>query len=104
MGEHSVKISTLLVASLLTIQLSITARAQVTVDITKITCRQFLTGRVVPTKSIALWFSGYYSGKRGATTIDMGTIRPNAEKVRDYCGLNQDDTVMKAIETTLGSK
>ena len=98
------KISTLLAASLLTLLLSITAHAQVTVDITKITCRQFLTGRLVPTKSIALWFSGYYSGKSGATMIDMGTIRPNAEKVRDYCALNQDETVMKAVEATFGAK
>ena len=78
------------------------ADAQVTVDITKITCRQFLTGRLVPTKSIALWFSGYYAGKRGATQIDMGAIRPNAEKVQDYCGLHQDETVMNAAATVLG--
>jgi hypothetical protein len=36
--------------------------------------------------------------------IDMGTIRVNAEKVRDYCTLNQDETVMKAVEAALGTK
>ena len=98
------KIPTFWAASLLTLFLTMTAHAQVTVDITKITCRQFLTGRVVSTKSIAIWFSGYYNGKRGATMIDMGTIRPNAEKVRDYCALNQDETVMKAVEAALATK
>jgi acid stress chaperone HdeB len=98
------KTQVVMAASLLTLHLSTFAHAQVTVDITKITCRQFLAGRMVPTKSIALWFSGYYSGKRGATMIDMGTIRVNAEKVRDYCTLNQDETVMKAVEAALGTK
>jgi thioredoxin reductase (NADPH) len=31
---------------------------QVTVDITKITCRQFLIGNLIPTNSMSLWFSG----------------------------------------------
>ena len=98
------KIPTLWAASLLTLFLTMTAQAQVTVDITKITCRQFLIGRVVSAKSIAIWFNGYYNGKRGATMIDLGTLRPNAEKVRDYCALNQDETVMKAVEAALGTK
>jgi acid stress chaperone HdeB len=104
MEGRSMKFPAFWAASLLGLSLTVTAHAQVTVDITKITCRQFLTGRVVSTKSIAIWFSGYYSGKRGATTIDMGTIRPNAEKVKDYCALNQDETVMKAVEAALATK
>jgi acid stress chaperone HdeB len=103
-GEDAMKIRVFLFCALLALVLPATARAQVTVDITKITCRQFLTGRVVPTKTIAIWFSGYYNGKSGNTMIDMGTIRPNAEKVRDYCALHQDETVMKAAEATLGAK
>jgi acid stress chaperone HdeB len=83
---------------------SATAHAQVTVDITKITCRQFLIGRVVPTGSIALWFSGYYNGKQDVTLVDMGTLRSNAEKIKDACRLHQDDTVMKTVESVLAQK
>jgi acid stress chaperone HdeB len=83
---------------------SATAHAQVTVDITKITCRQFLIGRVVPTKSIALWFSGYYNGKQHVTVVDMGTLRSNAEKIKDACRLHQDDTVMKTVESVFAQK
>jgi acid stress chaperone HdeB len=78
------------------------APAQVTVDITKITCRQFLAGKVVPTKSIALWFSGYYNGKAGNTQIDLGQMRPNASKVEDYCALHQDETVKNAVTAVFG--
>lgn len=84
--------------SLLTLLLPTMVHAQVSIDVMKITCRQFLTGRMLPTKSMALWFSGYYSGKRGATIINAGDVKPNADKVEDYCGLHQDETVMNAVE------
>jgi acid stress chaperone HdeB len=76
--------------------------AQVTVDITKITCRQFLIGNLIPTNSMSLWFSGYYSGKRGETLIELEAIQPKVEKVKDYCRQHQDTEVMKAVEILFG--
>ena len=90
--------------ALLILALPAIVHAQVTVDITKITCRQFLIGNIAPTKSIAIWFSGYYSGKRNATTIEMSAVEPNADKVELYCGLHQDEMLMKAIEDVFGVK
>jgi hypothetical protein len=81
------------------------ANAQLTLDITKVTCRQYLIGAFeIPTRSMTLWFSGYYHGKRNATTVDIGSIEPNASKLEDYCGGHQDETVMKAIEAVFGVK
>ncbi len=78
------------------------APAQVTIDVAQITCRQFLLDKVAPTKSIALWLSGYYNGKRGNTVIDAGAMERNADKVQDYCRLNLDITVMQAVEKVFG--
>ena len=78
------------------------AQAQVTIDVSQITCRQFLLDKVAPTKSIALWLSGYYNGKRGNTVIDAGATERNADKVEDYCRLNLDITVMQAVEKVFG--
>lgn len=80
------------------------ARAQLTLDVTKITCREFLIGRVIPTDTIAIWFSGYYNGKRNTTTLDLSAVKPNAEKVKDYCALNLDETVMNAVTAVFGIK
>jgi acid stress chaperone HdeB len=91
-------------ATLLMMLFPAAVHAQVTVDITKITCRQYLIGNIVPTKSMAIWFSGYYSGKRGATMIEMSAVEPNADKVELYCGLHQDEMLMKAIEDVFGVK
>jgi acid stress chaperone HdeB len=81
---------------------SATARAQVTIDIAKITCKQFLLDSVAPTKSVALWLSGYYNGKHGNTVIDAGAMQRSADKVEDYCRMNLDMTVMDAVEAALG--
>jgi acid stress chaperone HdeB len=81
-------------------------RAQVTIDVAKITCGQFLAYRIADPKEIALWLSGYFTGKRGGTTlIDTQELKNNYEQVRSYCLVHQDTTVMQAAETLLtGSK
>jgi acid stress chaperone HdeB len=78
------------------------AHAQMTVDVSKITCKQFLLDKVAPTKSVAIWLSGYYNGKRGNTVIDLADTEQKADKVGDYCRLNLDMTVMDAVQKTLG--
>src|SRR5580658_7892488 len=75
--------------------------AQVTVDVAKITCKQFLLDTVAPTKSVAMWLSGYYHGKHGGTVVDFGALQREADKVEDYCRLNLDMTVMDAVEGAL---
>jgi acid stress chaperone HdeB len=78
-----------------------TGQAQVTVDVAKITCKQFLLDAVAPTKSVAMWLSGYYHGKHSGTVVDFGALQREADKVEDYCRLNLDMTVMDAVEHAL---
>lgn len=91
------------IASLMVLSLA-AAHAQVTVDITKVTCREFLIGKIVSTKSIAIWFSGYYHGKRGATMMELSGVEKDADKLEDYCALHQDEMLTKAIEGMFGVK
>jgi hypothetical protein len=81
------------------------ARAQVSVDVAKITCRQLFFDKLISPneKSLALWLSGYYSAKRNNTVIDLGALAKNVDKVEDYCRMNEDLTVMDAVTKTLGS-
>jgi acid stress chaperone HdeB len=94
----------LLSAALLMLLFPMAANAQLTLDITKVTCRQYLIGNLIPTRSMTLWLSGYFHGKRDAKTVDVGSIEPNASKLEGYCGGHQDETVMKAIEAVFGVK
>ena len=43
-------------------------QAQVTIDITKITCNEFPAGQLTDSRSLAIWLNGYVNGTRGKTT------------------------------------
>ena len=46
------------------------AQAQVTIDITKITCHEFLYGQLTDSNTLGIWLNGYVNGARGKTLID----------------------------------
>ena len=75
---------------------------QVTIDVAKISCRQFLLDTVAPTKSVALWLSGYYNGKRGTTIFERGDMTTNVDKLEMYCRKHHDTPVMDAAKAVLG--
>ena len=77
------------------------ARAQVMLDVSKITCGQFVTYKVTNPKYLAVWLSGFHHGKSGDTTVDMQTLVANADKLVEYCLKNQDVPMMQAAETIL---
>jgi len=78
------------------------SRAQITIDATKLSCKDFLTETVVAPDKISYWLSGYYNGKRQNTDLNVTALRDYVNKMWDYCLHNQDATVMKAAETLLG--
>ena len=78
------------------------AHAQVTVDVAKITCDQFTLYRITDPQNIAIWISGYYHGKRNTTTVDTQLLNSVLQKVKDYCNLKPQDTVMHAVEAVYG--
>jgi acid stress chaperone HdeB len=79
-------------------------RAQVTLDVAKVTCEQLRTYKITRPENIAIWLSGYYHGKRGDTTLETQTLTANARKLQTYCGRNPQMTVMQAVETLFGKE
>jgi acid stress chaperone HdeB len=77
------------------------AHGQVTIDVAKITCDQYLLFKVTDPRNITLWLSGYYHGKRGITLVDQQALRDNEDKVKDYCRGHLDMPVMQVVETLL---
>jgi acid stress chaperone HdeB len=80
------------------------AQAQVTVDVTKINCDQFVHHKISEPRLIAAWLSGYYNAKRNNRVIDLQTFEENMSKVMNYCSdeKNFNVPVMKAVERVLG--
>lgn len=78
------------------------AAAQVTLDVSKITCDQFTLYKITDPQNIAIWLSGYYHGQRNSTTVDTQQLAGNLKKIKDYCNLRPQETVMKAVESVFG--
>ena len=76
--------------------------AQTTIDVAKITCEQLVLMKVADPDHIAIWLSGYYSGKRNTTAIDVEQLKETARKVRSYCLYNKG-TVMEAVESQMAT-
>jgi hypothetical protein len=96
------KSASILIAFLI---LGTSAQAQTTVDVAKITCRQFLLGHVGgSTRSVANWLSGFYNGKRGNTVIEVESMQKNVHDLERYCRKNHDMPVMDAAKSALGAE
>jgi acid stress chaperone HdeB len=78
------------------------AHAQVTLDVSKITCDQFTLYKITDPQNIAIWLSGYYHGQRNTTTVDTQQLAGNLQKIKDYCNLHTQETVMRAVESVFG--
>jgi HdeA/HdeB family len=97
------RISSIRLAALLLL-LTGPATAQMTVDVAKITCRQYLFDRTFSPRApmIANWLSGYFNGQKNNTVVDLGVMAKNKDKVEDYCRMNQDVTLIEAAKNALG--
>jgi len=65
--------------------LAASAQAQMTVDVTKINCDQFVHHKISEPRLISAWLSGYYNAKRNNRVIDLQTFEENMSKVTNYC-------------------
>jgi acid stress chaperone HdeB len=82
------------------------ARAQVTVDVSKITCEQYLAFKVADPRDIAIWLSGYYHGRQGSTMFEPQRLKSNAEKLQTACfqRVNSNAPVMEVIQKLFGDQ
>jgi len=79
--------------------------AQGVVDMSRVTCEQML--RATPNSiDAAIWFSGYYNGRRNNTVLDLGNFRNNAEIIVEECRTNPNRTLMQTVSalTSRGKK
>jgi acid stress chaperone HdeB len=79
------------------------ARAQVMLDVSKITCDQFAGYKITNPQNIAIWLSGYYNGKRGNTVFDIQKLLADTKTLERYCLQNPQAPVMNAAETVFGA-
>ena len=77
------------------------ARAQVTLDVSKITCEQFRLYKIADPRDIALWINGYVNGQRKNTVLDTQKLKDHFDKLKDYCVLNPTLSIFEATQKVL---
>lgn len=82
----------------------IPADAQVTIDVSKVTCEQFWFRKVANPDKVAIWLSGFYNGKSGNTVIDTQKLESTTKDITEYCRTNLNLTVMQATEAVMARK
>jgi acid stress chaperone HdeB len=80
------------------------ARAQETIDVSKITCDEFLAGKVADSRSVTIWLSGYYNGMRNNTVLDVSALQKDSKDVLDYCITHPNVILMNAVKILFDKK
>ena len=88
----------LLLSCSLTLACASVTHAQVTLDVTKITCTQFMHFHIAKPDDIGLWLSGYYNGKMGHTLLDTEKMKSRVKELKRNCAKHPNDPVMKVLE------
>jgi hypothetical protein len=70
--------------------------AQVTIDVSKITCDQYVRGNITDYKNIALWLSGYFNGRKDNMLVDPQKLEAASDKLYQYCLRKPDVLIFKA--------
>ena len=96
------KLKPLLLGSMFAMLVVSAALAQVTIDVSKITCNQYVLDQVTDFRTIVAWLDGFYSGRRNNTVVDTRAVERNADKVEEYCRSHRDMQLMQAVEATQG--
>ena len=74
------------------------ARAQVMLDVSKITCEQFITSQILDSRTLSVWLSGYYNGTQKNTVIHPSAVRKSEFTMVNYCVSHPDMILMDAVK------
>jgi len=75
-----------------------TAHAQATLDMTKVTCADYLALPADRSDLFSAWMSGWFNQKLGYVSVGLGDFQRNIASVKQYCTTARGDTIMAALE------
>ncbi len=74
------------------------ATGQIKVDMSLITCRQYLGSDADRREMIASWMSGYFRASRNQPNFDFQRFANNKKSLETYCKKMGGETVMSAVQ------
>ncbi|MCW2283462.1 hypothetical protein M2323_001124 [Rhodoblastus acidophilus] len=71
--------------------------AQVSIDMNRISCGEFVAMPADDGDATAAWISGWFNQKAGYTWIDLKAYHRNMDNIRKFCAANPKEMVMTAV-------
>jgi hypothetical protein len=73
------------------------AQAQITYDMSKTTCAEYLAMDADSAREFSAWMSGWFNQRVGSTSINLEGFRSNVASVRTWCASNARASVMESL-------
>ena len=90
--------SAIVIAAMLT---AATAAQAQKVDLSTITCKQFLEMNKESVGLILMWMAGYYADQDAPPIVDFDKMKEDAGKLAAYCAKNPSVGLITAAEETI---
>lgn len=74
------------------------------VDLSTITCKQFLGLSKDNIAVYITWLDGYYKEENDPPVIDFDSFQKNSEALGQFCGGHPDDGLITAADQSFGKK
>lgn len=73
-------------------------------DLSKVTCKDFLSSGKDNISIIITWLDAYYLGDKAPPVIDFDRMAKSGAGLGQYCGEHGDAMLSKAADTVMGGK
>jgi len=74
------------------------AKAQVMIDMAKVTCADYLAMPANQSRIFSAWLSGYFNQKLGYAWVDLGAYARNIANMKQWCASYPSETVMTGLK------
>ena len=75
-----------------------TSQAQIAVNMSLLTCGQFLAMSPDQSRIYAAWMSGWFNQKTGTTYVNIEAYARNVENVKAWCATNPGELLMTGLQ------
>jgi hypothetical protein len=72
--------------------------AQVSIDMSRVTCAEYLAMPATQSATFSAWMSGWFNQKSGYVFVDVDAYARNVANVKSWCALNPSQTVMAGLQ------
>jgi HdeA/HdeB family len=79
----------------------VVANAQVTIDMGRISCGEYLAMPPSQSANFSAWMSGWFSYKNNKTYVDLVAHQKNIANVKDWCKYHPADGVMMGLKNAV---